>query len=170
MSKAKAKKQRITSGSRHSNKGHENLKGNSFKDKPERINKKGRPPILIHHITAELKEQGYEPVSESQIIDSYQMLLQLDESQVKAIEKDKKKPFFLRLVAKWMQSQRGMEMLDRVMDRSFGKVLQRQQINATIHDTPIPQTTEADRQKLLLEVTSRLEEIDKSAMSKESTK
>lgn len=109
-----------------------NLKGKTFRDKPERINKNGRPPKLIHHITAELKEKGYEPVTESQIIDAYTALMQLPEAEVKAMESDNSRPFFLRLVAKWLQSPKGMEMLDRIMDRSFGKVMFRQSLEAVI--------------------------------------
>ena len=122
----KTKKQRSNSGRE---KGYANLKGNTFRDKPERINKSGRPPKLVHHIVAELKAEGYEPVTEGQIIDAYQALMQLPEKKVKDIQGDKNKPFFLRLVAKWLQSDRGMEMLDRVMDRSFGKVMFRQSLD-----------------------------------------
>lgn len=137
-----------------------NLKGKTFRDKPERINKNGRPPKLIHHITAELKEKGYEPVTESQIIDAYNALLQLPESEVRAIDDDKSKPFFLRLVARWMQSARGMEMLDRIMDRSFGKVLQRQAIDTTIKQEAIPVTSTEDRAKLLADIQAQLRAID----------
>jgi len=110
----------------------QNLVGNTFRDKPERINKKGRPPKLIHHITEELKAKGYQPVTETQIVDAYQMLLQLPEIEVKAMKDDKTRPYFLRLVAGWMQSPRGMEMMDRIMDRSYGKVIMRQSIDANI--------------------------------------
>jgi len=127
-SKGKSEQRKI-SGERH---GMENLRGNTFRDKPERINKKGRPPKLIHHIVEELKGKGYEPVTETQIVDAYQALLQLPKAEIKALQDDENKPYFLRLVAKWMDSPRGMEMLDRIMDRSFGKVIMRQSIDANI--------------------------------------
>ncbi len=125
----KAKKQRGSNAVRGN---PDKIKGQGFHTHPERINRKGRSPKLIHHIVAELKEKGYTPVTESQIIDAYTALMQLPLDEVKAIEKDAKKPFFLRLVAKWLQSPKGMEMMDRIMDRSYGKVMFRQTLEANI--------------------------------------
>jgi NADH dehydrogenase/NADH:ubiquinone oxidoreductase subunit G len=152
-------KQRTNNGKKP---GTENIEGQGFHTHPERINKKGRPPKLIHHIVQELREQGYQPVTESQIVDAYQMLLQLDENGVKDILKDKKKPYFLRLVAKYMGSPRGMEMLDRIMDRSFGKVMMRQVIDATVVQKPEPEVSDKTRAELLKEVMAQLDPSDKA--------
>ena len=163
----KIKKQRPSSDSKTGGKeaSLQNLKGNTFRDKPERINKKGRPK-LIHHITAELKEKGYEPATESQIIDAYQQLLNLPEEEISIIRNDKTKPYFLRLVAQWMGSKRGMEMMDRIMDRSYGKTLQRQSINASIKQENNPEPP-VDKEALLKDITAQLKAIDDEGQSEE---
>lgn len=138
------------------------VQGKGFDKNPQNINRKGRPPKLIHHIVEELREHGYQPVTESQIVDAYQMLLQLDEDWVKYILNDKKKPFFLRLVAKYMGSPRGMEMLDRIMDRSFGKVMMRQVIDATVVQKPEPEVSDKTRAELLKEVMAQLDPSDRA--------
>jgi len=165
--KSARKKSKVVKKQRGNNVGKGNagkykyLKGQGFNTNPERINKKGRPPKLIHHIVEELKEKGYQPVTETQIIDAYQMLLQLPKAGVSEIERDEKKPYFLRLVAKWMSSKKGMEMLDRIMDRSFGRVMQRQQIDSTVTLAPEPGEKTIDQAALLKEVQARLDDEDK---------
>lgn len=109
----------------------------SLKDHPERINKKGRPPKLLNEVNQDLRNKGYTPVSETQIIEAYELILQLDKNQIKALTEDKTKPYFLTLVARWMDSARGMEMLDRIMDRAFGRVRIRQEMDIKIPDKQI---------------------------------
>lgn len=158
----KGNKQRNTSGSRGSHpNSRKNLEGKTFKDKPERINMKGRPPKLLHEVTADLKAKGYTPVTESQLIEAYETLLQLPRAEVKKIAEDKEKPYFLTLVAKWIGQNNGMQMLDRVMDRAFGKVMQRQQLDATVTSVPDPEASTPDHAAILKSVQARLDEIDK---------
>lgn len=120
-----------------SNKGHDNIKGKTFRERPENINKKGRPPKLLHQVNNDLKAKGYTPVSETQIIEAYELILQLDKKQIEELINDKTKPYFLTLVARWMDSARGMEMLDRIMDRAFGRVRIRQEMDIKIPDKQI---------------------------------
>lgn len=128
---AKAQKQRKNSGKRH---GLENLKGNTFRDKPERINKKGRPIKLLTDVTNELKAKGYEPLKESQLIEAYETLLQLPKDDVKKISQATDKPYFFCLVAKWMcESGKGMQMLEKIMDRAYGKTMMRASQDVTIN-------------------------------------
>lgn len=124
-------------------------------------NPKGRPPKLLHQVVAELKAKGYEPVKEVQIVDAYETLLQLPKSEVNKIQKDESKPFFLRLVAQWMDSARGMEMLDRIMDRSFGKVMMRQILDSTVTFSATPIANGPDRETLLKDTLAKLGAIDK---------
>ena len=123
-----AKKQRIKQ-----RKGNpQNVIGKGFDNRPENINRKGRPRKLLNEVCQELISMGYRPVSETQIIEAYNLLLQLPEAEIKRIQADKDKPYYLRRVAEMMKSNRFMEMMDRILDRSFGKVLQRQMIDANI--------------------------------------
>lgn len=76
--KTKAK-QRKNSGKakRH---GLDNLKGNTFRDKPERINKKGRP-LKIY---SQFADQGY---TRSQINDCISAMIGLPVAELKTIQK-----------------------------------------------------------------------------------
>lgn len=133
-----------------------NLEGKTFADKPERINKEGRPK-LISHLNEELKARGYEPLTDSQLADAYKKLLQLPESELKRISDDKEQPYFIRRVINYMSSTKGMEMLDRIVDRSFGKahqVLELPQMPFKI-DGVTP-----EQQAMLNDMEKRLKEID----------
>jgi hypothetical protein len=125
--KAKAKK-----NNRNTTGGLKLSKGQGFHTNPERINKKGRPPKLWTQITQELKEKGYPPLTETQIIEAYTVLLQLPKAEVTKLLNDSKTPESFQIVIKYMRSPNGIQMLDRIMDRSFGKVFQRQTLEANI--------------------------------------
>ena len=106
-----------------SKKSLENLKGNTFRDKPERINRRGRPRKLVSVVTDELKKQGYSAVAQSEIKEAYLTLLNLPMSKVKAIADPSKDnhPILYKLVAKELIGRRGQEMLERLLDRSIGR-------------------------------------------------
>lgn len=103
------------------NKGHENLKGNTFKDKPERINRDGRPPRIMSAVLKELTAAGYERVTMAMVIEAYEILLGLPEAKIKELINDKEQIMSLRIVAKAMLSTRGNEMLEKMLDRAHGK-------------------------------------------------
>lgn len=157
--KAKAKK---TTGKQR--KGYENIKGQGFHTNPERINKTGRPPKLLKHLNQDLKEKGFEPVKESQIIEAYELLLQLPEQEIKKIALDKNQPYFMRRVIQYFTSAKGMEMMDRILDRSFGRVMHRQTVDATV-SIPTPTTDDKKNLALLEEVKRKLGQIDEEAGS-----
>jgi hypothetical protein len=131
------------------------LIGNTFKDKPERINKKGRPK-LISHLNEELKGQGYEPLTDSQLADLYKKLLQLPEKRLKELGNDPEQPYFLRRVIHYMASNKGLEMLDRIVDRSFGRP--KQMVEASVTTVTI-EGMSADNENLLKDVMSKLSAI-----------
>lgn len=125
----KTAKQRKSSGKRH---GSQNLIGNTFRDKPDRINKKGRPKKLLGALCAELIAEGYEPVKETQVVEAYEILLNLPKDKVASISKSKEHPFFFTLVAKWMSTAQGMAVLKEIMDRAYGKTMMRASVDANI--------------------------------------
>jgi hypothetical protein len=90
----------------------------------DRRNLNGRPPKLISHITSELKEKGYEPVSNAQILEAYTLLINLDEASIKEIITNNDHPMFLRIVAKAMLGQKGTEMIEKILERAYGKAIQ----------------------------------------------
>lgn len=103
------------------NKGHENLKGNTFKDKPERINLDGRPPKIMTGVLKELTAAGYERVTMAMVIEAYEILLGLPEPKIKEMVNDREQIMSLRIVGKAMLSTKGNEMLEKMLDRAHGK-------------------------------------------------
>ncbi len=107
-----------------------NTKG--FDKNPQNINRAGRPKKLVSHLNAELKKEGYEPVSSSQIVDAYTTLLNLPLSKIKeiaAISNDDY-PTIYKLVAKELMGKRGAEMLEKLLDRAYGKSVQRNDVTS----------------------------------------
>jgi len=103
------------------NKGHENLKGNNFRDKPERINRDGRPPKIMSGVLKELTAAGYERVTIAMVIEAYEILLGLPETKIKEIVTDSNQIMSLRIVGKAMLSTKGHEMMEKMLDRAHGK-------------------------------------------------
>lgn len=81
----------------------------------------GRPPKLLRHVNDILKRKGFEPVKPSQMAEAFELVLNLDEANVVELVKDKEMPFFLRIIGKKLLSNKGDEMLERVIDRVSGR-------------------------------------------------
>ena len=110
------------------NKGHENLKGKTFRDKPERINRKGAPPKTMTLVLKELKAAGYERVTPAMVVEAYEILLGLPEAKIKEIILDPAQMMSLRIVGKAMLSVKGGEMLEKMLDRAHGKATQKTEV------------------------------------------
>jgi hypothetical protein len=61
--------------------------GKPFVKGDPRCNRKGRPPKLLNQLNNELKEQGYKPLKESQIIEAYLLLLNMKRGDIKKLAK-----------------------------------------------------------------------------------
>lgn len=96
-----------------------NLK--NFRDNPENINRKGRPPLLVNALIKKLKADGYNAVTKSQVIDCFQFMLNLPQEKVKEVALDVLAPMMMRVVAKQMLSSKGHDMIEKMLDRSHGK-------------------------------------------------
>jgi hypothetical protein len=101
----------------------ENIINKGFDKRPENINKKGRPRKLISHINTELKADGYCPASLDEIKEAYLTLIQVPMSEIKEIANttNDNYPILYKLVAKELLGKRGMEMMERLLDRALGK-------------------------------------------------
>jgi hypothetical protein len=136
------------------------VQGKGFDKNPGNINMKGRPPKLLNHINDELKAEGFAAVSETNIVEAYAILLNLSEARIIKLKDSKETPYYFRKVIAYMGSNRGMEMLDRILDRAFGRVMQRQQIDSTVTVVPEPSGKTVDQEALLKEVQARLDAED----------
>jgi len=97
---------------------------NGFQENPQNINKKGRPKKLISDINNQLKGEGYKAAAKAEITEAYLLLLNLPFDEVVTIAKQDERadyPLLYKLVAKEIIGKRGMEMLEKLLDRGIGK-------------------------------------------------
>lgn len=86
-----------------------------------RINRNGPPRKLLGTINEELKKEGFERVTSTQVAEAYELLLNLPESKIKAYTKDKAAPMLLRIVAKQLVGKFGNFMIESMLDRAHGR-------------------------------------------------
>ncbi len=103
----------------------ENIEPHKFK-KGQTGNPNGRPKGLIASVNQQLEKEGFTPASKAEISTASMTIISLPFSKIKEIAAGQgdEYPFFYRLVAKELLGKRGMEMLDKVLDRGIGKVTQ----------------------------------------------
>ncbi len=75
------------------------LKGKDFRANPQNINRKGQPKKLLRRVLDELRREGYEPVSRTQVEEVYSTLLGLTIDDVKTMANDPNQSMLLRIVA-----------------------------------------------------------------------
>jgi hypothetical protein len=102
------------------------INSNGFNKNPQNINKVGAPRRLISVINKELKEEGFEEASAVDLKTAYMTLLNLPLSKIKQISEinNDDYPLLYKLVAKEMLGKRGLDMLEKLLDRAIGKAHQ----------------------------------------------
>ena len=88
------------------------------------LNPKGRPPKpkTMTMFIEEMKEKGYEVPSSQIIAESYLYIATLPEDELKAVLNDKSRPMMQRIIAKGVLDKKGIDVLDRIVDRAYGKI------------------------------------------------
>jgi len=94
-------------------------------------NPNGRPKGLVSSILATLKEEG-ELVTKKLVTETYQVFLSLPKEVLRKIEKDKSQPMINRIIAENMLSDKGFEIIEKMIDRANGKPTQTQEVKQTI--------------------------------------
>lgn len=89
--------------------------------KGESGNPDGRPPKLLKQLNAELKQQGFEPVSESQVIETYLTLLNMDKDTILKLIKEDKVPSLFEIAAKGIGGKQGLQAVEKLLERALGK-------------------------------------------------
>lgn len=87
-------------------------------------NPKGRPRRLISALVKELREQGFENVTAGRLIEVYEMLLGLPASKLKEIMQDEDQPVILKVLIKGLTGPKGVDVLEKMLDRAHGKAKQ----------------------------------------------
>ena len=113
----------------------EHIKGKGFDKNPQNINRKGRPRKLITDVIAQLEEQGIKPATKTDIQDIYMRLINVDIPELEQIVKDSTQPVLVRIVGKSVLSGKGFDIIEKMLDRSIGKVPNSIDLNANVQST-----------------------------------
>jgi len=119
-----------------------NVINKGFDKHPEHINRKGRPRKVVNLINQQLKENGYEPLTKTQMTEAIQILLNLPVDKVEEIaslkaDKTKYFPVFVKLISKFLLSKSAEKTLFQILDRAYGSADQNITISAPtiqVHD------------------------------------
>ena len=107
--------------------GNKNIKpedGRPFVKKDPRINKNGRPRKLIGTVNKELEEKGFTEANKQEITSCYLRLININEEELKAISNDKEQPILVKIVSNSILSDKGFDIIERLIDRGVGKSAQ----------------------------------------------
>ena len=92
-----------------------------FKKNDPRINRDGRPPKLLTQLNAELKERGYEPVTESQVVEAYLTLLNMNKGDILEYVNSGDVPAIFEIAAKGIGGKQGLQAVEKLLERALGK-------------------------------------------------
>lgn len=125
--------------------------GTTFKE-GESGNPNGRPKKGIALVNAELAERGFEPARKQDVEATYMAMLQLGESDLKAMALDTERPMLVRVLAKNMLGGKGFDIMERMLDRGVGKPTQKEEVTMSVN-------TELDEKRLAM--VERLKALNK---------
>jgi hypothetical protein len=98
-------------------------------EKGETANPNGRPRKTINSVNKELEEQGIKPTTANEIKDIYLRLVNMEMTELKALVENQKQPALIRIVGKKILSDKGFDIIDKMLDRAIGKA--QQQVDVT---------------------------------------
>jgi len=93
-------------------------------EKGETANPNGRPRKTINSVNKELEEQGIKPATANEIKDIYLRLINMEMAELKILVEDLKQPALIRIVGKKILSDKGFDIIDKMLDRAIGKAQQ----------------------------------------------
>lgn len=111
-------------------------------EKGETANRNGRPRKTINSVNKELEEQGIKPTTANEIKDIYLRLVNMEMTELKALVENQKQPALIRIVGKKILSEKGFDIIEKMLDRSIGRATQQINVNDI---TPVIEVT--DQQK-----------------------
>lgn len=88
------------------------------------LNPNGPPKKLVSSLIAQLKEEGYEGVTNGQISDVISLLLNLNKDRVKQLAEDAKQPIYVQRISRRLVTATDKEIgdfIDKQLDRAHGK-------------------------------------------------
>ena len=98
-------------------------------EKGETANPNGRPRKTINSVNKELEEQGIKPTTANEIKDIYLRLINMEMAELKKLVEDLKQPALIRIVGKKILSDKGFDIIDKMLDRAIGRAQQQINVN-----------------------------------------
>lgn len=126
-----------------------NLEKGKFK--PGQVpNPKGRPRTTIGSIIQQFEAEGMAMPSPSEISKIYFYTAARTEDELKDMVKDKSLPMMTRIIARGVLDKKGLDVLERIVDRAYGK---EQRVDITtngkdLHIEPLQIHFVADKEQL----------------------
>ena len=105
------------------NKGSQNFKVN-----PQNA---WRKPKLVDDFNKQLKLEWYEPITQTQLIDAYSLILNLDSEKIKEykemVANKKNMPLLYKLILNGLGWKKSQEQIEKMLDRMYGKAIQKEE-------------------------------------------
>ena len=103
----------------------EYLKWKGFDTNPQNINRNGSPKKQFSIILSEVQELGYKRPSETEIVEICWLMLSLSEEELKRLNGCDEFPMIMKIIASRLLSNRGFETVEKILDRIYGKTIQK---------------------------------------------
>lgn len=85
-------------------------------------NPKGRPRSTIRTMIKEFEDAGLVVPSNEEIGKMYLYIATLSEEELKKVLNDKNLPMMTRIIARGILSKKGLDVVDKIVDRAYGKM------------------------------------------------
>jgi hypothetical protein len=106
---------------------HPNAGSNGFEKNPQNINRNGRPRKPFASINQSLKERGIEPISKSELLNSFQLIFNATEDELQELVEDPETPLAYKLMVRELRNEKtASKALTDLRNYLFGKAPEKQ--------------------------------------------
>ena len=84
-------------------------------------NPKGRPRKTITSLVQQFEDEGMAMPSPTEVSKLYLYIATRTEEELKAMMSDKEQPMMVRIVAKGILDKKGLDVVEKIVDRAYGK-------------------------------------------------
>lgn len=95
-----------------------------FDKNPQNINRTGLNRKLISSVNVNLENLGYKEATKNDIISCYLRLIQLTIPELESMVRDNSQPALVRIVGREILSEKGFDVIEKILDRGIGKPTQ----------------------------------------------
>ena len=93
-----------------------------------------RPRKWISLVNTQLKELWYEPATKQDIEENYLQILQLNSEELAKMLSDKDQPILVKVIIQNIMSEKGFDVIEKMLDRWIGKAVQKTENREVMED------------------------------------